>query len=150
MILHPKNKLDFRIMHSLLHTLLDSVYPNESSHYEVGAVQSPHRVSFSSDMIKGKSRTHPQACLAANSNILTIYRSSLDPLKFTTHESTSTYICIVSTSLVFCSWNSKIQQANVIKLMDLENQPFRCLSVKRGKDDWTSGINMLQDQRERL
>ena len=103
MILHPKNKLDFRIMHSLLHTLLDSVYPTESSHYEVGALQSPHRVSFSSDMIKGKGRTCPQTCLVANSKILTICHNSLDPLKFTTHERASTYICIVSTSLVFSS-----------------------------------------------
>lgn len=85
MILHPKNKLDFRMMHSLLHMLLDSVYPIESSHYEAGALQSPHRVSFSSDMIKGKGRTGPQACLAANSKILTICHSSLDPLKVHQH-----------------------------------------------------------------
>lgn len=150
MILHPKNKLYFRIIHFLLHTLLDSVCPTESSHCEVGALQSPYRVSFSSNMIKGKGRTCPQTCLVANSKILTICHNSLDPLKFTTHERASTYICIVFTSLVFSSWDSKIQQADVIKLMDLENQPFRCLSVKRGKNDWTSGINMLQDQRDRL
>lgn len=103
MILHPKNKLYLRITHFLLHTLLDSVYPTESSHYETGALQSPYRVSSSSDMIKGKGRTCPRACLVANSKILTICYSSLDPLKFTTHESASTYICIVSTSLAFSS-----------------------------------------------
>ena len=150
MILHPKNKLYFRIIHFLLHTLLDSVCPTESSHCEVGALQSPYRVSFSSDMIKGKGRTCPQTCLVANSKIITICHNSLDPLKFTTHERASTYIRIVFTSLVFSSWDSKIQQADVIKLMDLENQLFRYLSVKRGKNDWTSGINMLQDQRDRL